>query len=207
MRSTRCSVKLQTTAKMKNILSILILLVTLTLSGFADTPSLFRGDFTSPNSNVLARTGDLYTGLTLGQLWIKTAGYSNTGWVQVVVNSSIGTSSANPMGYVTGAGGSITQITSITTPVTLNRPTGQITTVASTLAAGVGTSFVVNDSLVNATDTPILSVNYAGTGLPIASVTNVTTGQFTVVLYNGHATAAFNGALIINFSVIHGSSN
>ena len=49
--------------------------------------------------------------------------------------------------------GATTQLTSITTPVTLNTPTGVITTVALTTVAGaVSGPFVVNNSKVLAKD-------------------------------------------------------
>lgn len=195
---------------MKTKILALCALVTLTFSGYADTPSFFRGDFSSPNSNVLARTGDLYTGLTLGQMWIKTGGYSNTGWVQIVLNSNVNALITKPqaIGYSTGSGGAITQITSSSTGVTLGRPSGVITTFALSNAAGAEISFIVTNSFVDVNDTVVASVaGYAGAGTPIAYVKAITSGTFTIGISNLHATTALNALATINFSIYKGSSN
>jgi len=56
------------------------------------------------------------------------------------------------MGYGTGAGGTVTQLTSKSTSVTLDKPTGQITMNNATLAAGAIAIFSCNNSVVSATD-------------------------------------------------------
>lgn len=106
------------------------------------------------------------------------------------------------IGYATGAGGAVTQASSITTGVTLNKISGQITTVSSTLAAAASAVFTVTDSAVAATDVVNVSIAaYAGTGTPVAFVKNVVAGAFDIVLFNAHASAALNAVLVISFSV------
>lgn len=56
------------------------------------------------------------------------------------------------LGYGTGAGGTVTQLTSKTTPITLNKPSGRIYTHNAALAAGASATFVVYNSLVVAND-------------------------------------------------------
>ncbi len=109
---------------------------------------------------------------------------------------------AIPKGHVTGSGGVVTQITSSSTGVTLNKPTGQITTVALTTAAAAEEVFTVSNSLVAATDVPVLATTYAGAGTPALSVKNVVAGAFDIVITNLHASAALNAAMTINFSLI-----
>lgn len=111
------------------------------------------------------------------------------------------------IGYVAGAGGAVTQITSNATPVTLNKVTGQITTVALSLAAGASAVFTVNNSTINLTDIPCVSSVYAGAGTLIVSTKNVTAGTFDVILYNAHATAALNALAIVNFAILRGSAS
>lgn len=105
-------------------------------------------------------------------------------------------------GYVTGEGGAVTQATSSSTGVTLNKLTGQITTVALTTAAAAEERFTVTNSQVAATDVIALSSTYNGNGTPSFSVVNVTGGTFDIVITNLHASAAFNAAMVINFAVI-----
>ena len=109
---------------------------------------------------------------------------------------------ANGAGYSTGSGGAVTQITSITTGVTLSKPCGQITTVASTLAAAAATAFTVTNTLVAATDVVVLSTTYAGAGTPIVYCKVVAAGSFDIGITILHAANALDAVLVINFAVI-----
>lgn len=99
----------------------------------------------------------------------------------------------------------VTQLTSITTPVTVNAASGIITTVSATTAANntQATGFVVNNSAVTSTSKIQLSCQYAGqaNSIPVALVSAITTGSFTIVLGNGGA-AALNAVVKIHFTVI-----
>lgn len=108
------------------------------------------------------------------------------------------------VGYATGAGGAVTQITSSATGVTLNKVTGQITTVALTTAAAAEERFTVTNSAVAATDSIALGTTYNGAGTPMLGVVNVAAGAFDVVITNLHAANALNAAMVINFAVIKG---
>ena len=105
---------------------------------------------------------------------------------------------AGGLGYSTGSGGAITQATSRTTGVTLNKTNGAITLVS---AAGLATyqSFTVTNSTVAATDTIILNQK-SGTDKYILLVTAVAAGSFQI-------TFATTGGVtteqpVINFAVI-----
>jgi hypothetical protein len=82
------------------------------------------------------------------------------------------------IGYATGAGGTVTQITSRTTGVTINKITGTITLVS---AAGsvVWQSFTVTNSAVAATDT-IICNQVSGTDLNMIHVTAIAAGSFRI---------------------------
>jgi hypothetical protein len=82
------------------------------------------------------------------------------------------------VGYATGAGGAVTQLTSRTTGVTLNKTTGAITLVS---AAGttVAATFTVTNSTVAATDVIILNQK-SGTDLYNLMVTAVAAGSFNI---------------------------
>jgi len=106
------------------------------------------------------------------------------------------------VGYGTGAGGAVTQITSASTGVTLNKVCGQITTVALTTAAAAEEVFTVTNSAVAAEDVIGLSTTYDGGGTPLLSVKAVADGSFDVVITNVHATAALDALMVINFAVV-----
>lgn len=116
----------------------------------------------------------------------------------VLTNSPLG------MGYTTGAGGTVTQLTSKSTAVTLNKPTGQITMNNAALAAGIEVSFVVTNSLVVSTDTVIVNVggftNYLGLCQAVVN------GSFTVRLKNITA-GSLSDAVLINFAIIKGATS
>lgn len=105
------------------------------------------------------------------------------------------------IGY-TGGGGTVTQETSITTGVTLSKTNGQITTVVSTLGAGLEARFTVTNALVDATDVIVLGTTYNGAGTPALSVLNTAAGAFDIVITNLHASAALDAVVVINFAVI-----
>jgi hypothetical protein len=108
--------------------------------------------------------------------------------------------SVGAIGYGSGAGGTVTQGTSRTTGVTLNKPTGAITmftAAGSTTAA----TFTVTNSFVAATDT--ISVNQkSGTNLYNFIITAVTAGSFNITFYTTGGTSS--DAPVINFNVIKG---
>lgn len=122
-----------------------------------------------------------------------------TNFGSVAVTDSLGYGN---MSGATGAGGAVTQITSASTGVTLNKPCGQITTVALTTAAAAEESFVVTNSAVAATDVVAVNTTYAGAGTPIVFVTSVAAGSFTVNITNVHSANALNALMVINFAVI-----
>lgn len=107
------------------------------------------------------------------------------------------------VGYATGAGGTVTQITNRSTGVTLNKVTGQITTDATSLAAGAEATFTVTNSAVAATDVVVVcaaSGQTSATSVPV--VTAVAAGSFDITLTNLNASTADTGAMVINFCVI-----
>jgi len=96
----------------------------------------------------------------------------------------------------------VTQLTSITTGVTLNKANGMITTRPAIVAAGVGVTFVVTNSKVAIEDIPNVCVRTNnGNGIFQAFVIAVTNGAFTIRLYNSDPAADGTGTLVINFSL------
>jgi hypothetical protein len=102
------------------------------------------------------------------------------------------------LGYGTGSGGTVTQVTSRTTGVTLNKTNGSITLVS---AAGSTTaaSFTVTNSTVATTDTIIVSQR-TGANLYNIMVTAVSAGSFRISLRTTGGTTT--EAPVFNFAVI-----
>jgi len=96
----------------------------------------------------------------------------------LTVSGTIVSSGTAGIGYSSGAGGTVTQGTSRTTGVTLNKTTGAITLFS---AAGTTTAatFTVTNSTVAATDVIILNQK-SGTDLYNLMVTAVAAGSFNI---------------------------
>ena len=109
-----------------------------------------------------------------------------------LVNSPVGT------GYATGSGGAVTQGTSRTTGVTLNKPTGAIT-MFSAAGSTVAATFIVTNSTVAATDTVIINQS-TGTNLYVLLITAVAAGSFNVTFYTTSGVAT--DAPVLNFAII-----
>ncbi len=108
------------------------------------------------------------------------------------------------IGYATGAGGAVTQITSAATGVTLNKLSGAITTFALDQAAGVDVSFTLTNSTIAATDVVVVSIkSYGGTsdGIPVARVTATAAGSCVINIINTGA-VTLDALAVINFAVI-----
>jgi len=115
-----------------------------------------------------------------------------------VSNSVLVNYSTAGIGYATGAGGAVTQGTSRTTGVTLDKTTGSITLVS---AAGSPTlaSFTVLNSTVAATDVIIINQK-SGTDLYEIAITAVAAGSFRVSFFSLVGTTTEQP--VFNFAVI-----
>lgn len=112
--------------------------------------------------------------------------------------------SAAGLGYGTGAGGTVTQATSKSTAVTLNKPTGAITMNNAALAAGASAVFIVNNTLVASADVivanPYDNANY------VVQCVNTASGAFRLRVTNITA-GSLSEAVGITFAIIKGATS
>ena len=113
------------------------------------------------------------------------------------------------VGYATGAGGTVTQLTSRTTAVTLDKICGQITMVAGTLSGHEADEFTLNNTSISSTDTVVVSIASGCTAATrkyyTCTVTSVSTNSCTIsVGNNDNSTVPASGtdAPVISFAVI-----
>jgi hypothetical protein len=143
----------------------------------------------------------------------SSAGISRTGLVLLswsdattmatATGGLVSTSPADGIGYGAGAGGTVTQITSRSTGVTLNKVSGAIT-LFTAAGSATATTFTVTNSAVAATDTIVLSVK-SSTNKYLAFVTAVAAGSFEITFYTTGGTAS--DAPVINFAVLKAVSS
>jgi len=102
--------------------------------------------------------------------------------------------------------GTVTQLTSINTPVTLNTHSGVITTVAASTAPGTPDVFVLNNTNIQANSILLLSVEYAlvGTGSPvISSEINALGGSANIIIRNPDSSGPLDQPLNIHFLIVN----
>ena len=95
----------------------------------------------------------------------------------------------------------VTQLSALTTAVTVNAHNGIITTVSSTLLGNSNAAFTVNNSKVTTASKILLTVNHPGAGIPVLITEALTNGSFDIRIYNVSATA-FNNILKISYLIL-----
>jgi hypothetical protein len=103
------------------------------------------------------------------------------------------------LGYATGAGGTVTQATSRTTGVTLNKVCGEITLFTAAGSATAASFTVTNSAMAAATDQPHVTVK-SGTNKYLAFVTAKAAGSFEITFYTTGGTAS--DAPVFSFDII-----
>lgn len=144
--------------------------------------------------------------------WIRSYNSGRVGaewapWTELWASASANaiTVDTGSMGYGTGSGGTVTQTTSKSTTVTLNKPSGRVTTTADSLAGGASVVFLLNNSKIAAVDVVLASIASApGASLYEVSAWGVTAGLCYIRVKNLDAAAQAH-AVAINFVVIKGA--
>lgn len=112
----------------------------------------------------------------------------------------------NDIGFTTGAGGTVTQLTDKSTGVTLNKPSGQITMNAATLDRNTGVTFTLTNSFIAAADVVVLNIASGATpNTYTATVDAVAAGSCNIQLHNHTTGSDLSDAVVLNFVVIKGA--
>jgi predicted ThiF/HesA family dinucleotide-utilizing enzyme len=111
------------------------------------------------------------------------------------------------IGYSAAAQGTVTQATDKSTAVTLNKSMGRITMNNASLATATNATFTLNNALISANDTVILTISggQATAGSYNVFANSLTTGSVSITLRNISG-GTLSEAVVINFCVIHGAS-
>ena len=111
--------------------------------------------------------------------------------------------SNSQFGYTAAAQGTVTQATSKSTGVTLNKSAGQITMNNASLATATNVTFTLTNSLISANDILILNVGSGATaGAYNCWVSGLSAGSATVTLRNISG-GSLSEAVVLNFALIH----
>ena len=106
-------------------------------------------------------------------------------------------------GYTANAQGTVTQATSKSTAVTLNKSAGQITMNNAALASVTNVTFTLNNSFISANDILILNVSGGATsGAYNCWVSGISAGSASITVRNISG-GSLSEAVVINFALIH----
>jgi hypothetical protein len=108
------------------------------------------------------------------------------------------------LGYASAAQGTVTQATSKSTAVTLNKSAGRITMNNASLATATNATFTLNNNLISANDTVILTISggQATPGSYNVFANALDTGTVSITLRNISG-GSLSEAVVINFAVLH----
>ena len=107
------------------------------------------------------------------------------------------------LGYTAAAQGSVTQLTSKSTAVTLNSSAGRITMNGAALAGNTAETFTLNNTLISTNDVLIVNVSAGGTAAAYTTyISSMSAGSAAITLRNMTA-GSLSEAVVINFALIH----
>lgn len=120
------------------------------------------------------------------------------------------TQSAEGLGFAgpgLGVGDAVTQATSKSTGVTINKYTGQITMNGAALAAAAEVSFTVTNSQVQADDVVVVCIKSGATaGAYALTIDAVAAGSFRVSISNQSA-GSLSEAIVLQFIVFRSTKS
>ncbi len=123
------------------------------------------------------------------------------------VNGGILSSGTTGIGYTTGAGATVTQLTNKSTAVTINAPSGTITMNNATLNHGASVSFTVNDTAVASADCVYTQHDSGGSiGSYTTDANTEASGSFVITVTN-QSGGNLGEAIVIKFAVIKGATS
>ncbi len=116
----------------------------------------------------------------------------------------VGTTTASGLGYTTGTGGTVTQLTNKSTSVTLNTLCGTITLNSANLAADTSVSFTFTNSTIGTNDLVHIQHDSVGTLGAYSFAVTPASGSATVAVHNT-TPAGLAEAIVLRFTVIRGA--
>lgn len=117
-------------------------------------------------------------------------------------------SGTGALGYGAGAGGTVTQLTSKTTAVTLNKPTGTITMNNSAIPAGGYAIFNFTCDLLTAFDCIKFQLVSGYTNYESYTIdSSISNGPMVRVIIRNITAMSLSESLILNYTIIKGSNS
>ena len=158
-------------------------------------------DGTTGRLSVVGGTLSL-NGVTTMNLQIGGTTYATLTATTLAASTAITSSSATAgIGYATGAGGTVSQLTSKSTGVTLNTVTGTITMHNASLAADTTVAFTLTNSAIAATDAVLVLHESVGTIGAYSFGSTAASGSAAISVHN-NTPGALGEAIVLRFVVV-----
>jgi hypothetical protein len=126
--------------------------------------------------------------------------------VRVDTSGNVLVTSAAGLGYGTGAGGTVTQATSKSTAVTLNKPTGQITMNNAALGAGASVNFQLSNSLLAASDSIVVQPSFGANSQTYTAQATFCGSGAAYIRVTNTSGGSLSEAVTLNFAIIKGAT-
>jgi hypothetical protein len=184
------------------------------LTGNIISAAAVTGNVTGGNlrtEGLVSAAGNVIGGnlVTTGQITVSgtvTGGNVITAGAVSATGSITSSSATAGIGYRTGAGGTVTQLTSKSTAVTLNTVTGEITMNSAQLSGDSTVSFTLNNSAIGNTDVIILNQVGGGNIGLYAFNGACNTGSAQISVHNMTNTNR-SDAIVLRFAVIKAATS
>jgi hypothetical protein len=110
------------------------------------------------------------------------------------------------LGYAPAAQGTVTQLTSKSTAVTLDKSAGRITMNNASLNTATNATFTLNNALISANDSVVLTISggQATPGSYNVFANSLAAGSVSITLRNISG-GTLSEAVVINYAIIHGA--
>lgn len=166
------------------------------------------------NGSVVATSTSLSGGLSIGtqasaDFRVYTNNALRTTWAAAtgdITTTGQVLSSGGGHGYTTGAGGTVTQLTSRTTAVTLNKLCGNITMFSAAQAVNAMVTFTLTNSFITADDYLLVQHRSATNGGAWGISTVTGAGSATISIRN-NTTASITEATPLKFFILKATTN
>jgi hypothetical protein len=160
----------------------------------------------STGNGFVATVGSAFTINGRGGMAL-TLGTNDTEKVRIDTSGNVLVTSAAGLGYGTGSGGTVTQATSKSTGVTLNKPTGQITMNNAALLPTTSVVFLLSNSLLAATDSLIVQPNYGANSQSYTAQVTFSGAGGAYIRVTNESGGSLSEAVTLSFAIIKGATS
>ena len=189
-------------------------IVALTSAGVAVTGTMSTTGTTTVNAGtaalpaIVSTTGTADTGLWFPAADTVAASTGGTERLRIDSSGNVLVTSAAGLGYGTGSGGTVTQATSKSTNVTLNKPTGVVTMNNAALASNTTVAFQCFNSTAASIDTVVLTPLTSLIDMSFYQYWAAMNGPGSIVMYLRNITGgSLSDAVVFNFAIIKGATS